>query len=140
MWVTYKPDLVRNAVYQEYVGKLPALFPLRFNFTDVKRMSQTIRNQPITAVTVGDTVYVDLRYIKGFDVFDKLSLPEAYFIQYVCECKYVRWVGAGQKKIEAKCPVLDVLCRNWDSLDVYMFRSNKVLLPSMTLVTERLCV
>ena len=56
------------------------------------------------------------------------------------ECKYVRWVGAGQKKIEAKCPVLDVLCRYWDSLDVYMFGSNRVLLPSMTLVTERLCV
>ena len=140
MWVTYKPDLVRNSVYQEYVSKLPELFPLRFNFTDVKRMSQTMRNQPITSVTVGDTVYVDLRYIKGHDVFDKLGLPDAYFVQYVCECKYVRWVGSGQKKIEAKCAVLDVLCRNWDSLDVYMFGSNKVLLPSMTLVTERLCV
>ena len=65
-------------------------------------MSQTMRNQPITSVTVGDTVYVDLRYIKGHDVFDKLGLPDAYFVQYVCECKYVRWVGSGQKKIEAK--------------------------------------
>ena len=140
MWVSYKPDLVRNSVYQEYVGRLPQLFPLRFNVTDVKRMSQTMRSQPITSVAVGDVVYVDLRYIKGFDVFDKLGLPDAYFVPYVCECKYVRWVGSDKKKIEAKCTVLDVLCRNWDSLDVYMFGINKVLLPSMTLVTERLCL
>ena len=140
MWVSYNQDLVGNSVYQEYIGKLPVLFPLRLNFTDVKRMSQTMRNQPITNVTVADVIYVDLRHIKGFDVFDMLGLPNAYFTEYVCECRYVRWVGAGQKKIEAKCQVLDVLCRNWDSLDVYMFGSNKVLLPSMTLVTERLCV
>ena len=53
------------------------------------------------------------------------------------DCHETNGVEGSNKQIII---VLDVLCRNWDSLDVYMFGSNKVLLPSMTLVTERLCV
>ena len=140
MWVHYKPDLVSNAQYQQFVDSTPALFPLRFNTTDLVRMVKMMRMQPITTVDVGDTVYVDLRFIKGCAVFDQLELPDSYFTIYVCECQYVRWVGRGHLKLEAKCLVLDVFCRNWDSLDVYMFGSTKTLLPSMTLVNEQLCV
>jgi hypothetical protein len=140
MWVTYKPDLASNDKFKAYVDRTSELFPLRFSTTDLQHYAKLMRANQITAVTLDDIVYVDLRFIKGNDAFDKLNLPNAYFTTYVCACKYVRWVGAGRKKLEAKCLILDVLCRNWDSLDVYMFGSKKELQPSMTLVTEQLCI
>ena len=78
--------------------------------------------------------------MKGHDAFDKLGLPNAYFTEYVCECKYVRCIGKTQHKVEAKCLVLDVMCRNWDTFDVYQFGSCKELQPNMVLVTEPWCI
>jgi hypothetical protein len=140
MWVSYKADLVDNETYQEFVAKDPRLFQLRFSSAIVHLQIEHMRRSPIVDVAPGDTVYVDLRYIKGHEAYDKLGLPNAYFTMYVCECSYVKWIGRTHHKIEAKCLVLDVLCRNWDSFDVYQFGSCKELLPTMTLVTEALCV
>jgi len=140
MWVSYKADLVDNEHYREFIARDPRLFQLRFSSAIVHLQIENLRRTPITAVAPGDRVYVDLRYIKGHEAFDKLGLPNAYFTEYVCECSYVRWIGKTHHKIEAKCLVLDVLCRNWDSFDVYQFGSGKELLPNMTLVTEAMCV
>jgi len=140
MWVSYKADLVDNEIYQDFVASDPRLFQLRFSSAIVHLQIDNMRKSPILTVAPGDTVYVDLRYIKGHEAYDKLGLPDAYFTMYVCECSYVRWIGRTHHKIEAKCLVLDVLCRNWDTFDVYQFGSCKELLPSMTLVTEAMCV
>ena len=140
MWVSYKADLVDNEQYREFIARDPRLFQLRFSAAIVHVQIDNMRKTPITSVVPGDSVYVDLRYIKGHEAFDKLGLPNSYFTTYVCECNYVRWVGRSHHKIEAKCLVLDVLCRNWDTFDVYQFGSCKELLPDMTLITEALCV
>jgi hypothetical protein len=128
MWVSYKADLVDNEQYREFIHRDPRLFQLRFSAAIVHIQIEHMRRSPITTVSPGDTVYVDLRYIKGHEAYDKLGLPNAYFTNYVCECSYVRWIGRTHHKIEAKCLVLDVLCRNWDTFDVYQFGSCKELL------------
>ena len=100
-----------------------------------------MRSQPIIGVVPGDTVFVDLRAIKGCDVYDSLDLPNAYTTRYVCSCTYSQWIGRAQRKIEAFCPLLDVNLKNWDSFDVFQHGSRKVFdNASMTLVTEALCL
>ena len=92
-------------------------------------------------MSIGDTVYVDLRAVKGCDTYDALNLPNANFSRYVCECTYTKWIDRNHLKIDAKCPVLDVTFRDWDSLQVYKFGTTKVFNPdSMVLVTPELCV
>ena len=140
MWVSYKPDLAANAKFQEYVETTTALFALRYSAIEFPRHIATMRNFPITAVQPGDHVYVDLRFIKGHEVFEKLGLPDAYFKEYVCECSIVRWVGPNHRKVEAKVLVLDVLARDWDNYDIYQFGSQKVLKPDMVVVSEALCI
>jgi len=102
MWVSYKADLVDNEQYREFVARDPRLFQLRYSAAIVHIQIDNVRKTPIVSVAPGDRVYVDLRYIKGHEVFDKLGLPNAYFTEYVCECSYVRWVGKTHHKIEAK--------------------------------------
>lgn len=140
MWVSYKPDLAANASFQAYVDSTPALFALRFSTLDFPRHLKTMRGLPITNVAPGDHVYVDLRFIKGHDVFDRLGLPNAYFTIYVCECVYERWRSVNQRKLEARCLVLDVMCRDWDNYDVHQFGSTKDLSSTMQLVTEAFCI
>ena len=141
MWVHYKPDLVANQVYQDFVQATPELFALRYNTTDVARFAGMYRSQPITSVKPGDKVYVDLRVLMGPDEFDKINLPNAYFTRYVCLCEYVRWMGQNHRLIEAECPLLGAKLNNWSSLEVYMHGSNAIFDPaSMVLVTEALCV
>jgi hypothetical protein len=141
MWVHYKPDLVANQAYQDFVHATPELFALRYNATDVARFSATYRLQPITTVKPGDNIYVDLRVLMGPDDFDKINLPNAYFTRYVCSCTYIRWVGNTHRLIEAECPLLGAKLNNWSSLEVYMHGSNAVFDPAnMVMVTEALCV
>ena len=140
MWVSYKADLVDNEHYREFVARDPRLFQLRYPSPIVSIQVAHMRKLPIDVVSPGDTVYVDLRYIKGHAAYEKLGLPNAFFTTHVCECNYVRWVGKARQFIEAKCLVLDVLCRNWDSFDVYQFGAVKEITPSMTLVNEAMCV
>jgi hypothetical protein len=84
MWVSYKADLVDNEIYQDYVASDPRLFQLRFSSAIVHLQIDNMRKSPILTVAPGDTVYVDLRYIKGHEAYDKLGLPDAYFTMYVC--------------------------------------------------------
>jgi len=141
MWVRYKPDLVANQAYQDFIHETPELFPLRYNAIDVARFSAAYRLQPITTVKPGDRFYADLRVIMGTDAFDELQLPNAYFIRYVCFCEYIRWIGKDRKFIEAGCPLLDAKLVNWSSLEVYMHGSLTVFsADNMILLTEALCL
>ena len=79
------------------------MFQLRYSAAIVHIQIDNARKTPSVAVAPGDRVYVDLRYIRRHEAFDKLGLPNAYFTEYVCECSYVRWVDRTHHNIEAKC-------------------------------------
>ena len=141
MWVSWKPDLVACQQYQDYIHSHPELFLLCYNFTDAPRFVSRMRNQPIVVVEPGDTVYIDLRAIKGCQFFDSLELPNAYFTNYVCECTYIRWIGANHKRLSIHCNILDVDLKDYDSFDVFRHGAVKIFDPTtMTLVDPALCV
>ena len=141
MWVTWKPDLVRCDVWQDYMHAQPELFELRFPFMHVSRNIARLRDQPITGVQPGDVIYVDLRSILGCDTYDALDLPNKYFMRYVCECSYTRWTDNRHKKIEVSCPVLGVKFKDWDNFQVFKCGHIKEFDPdTMILVTPALCI
>ena len=141
MWVTYKPDLVANQAYQDFVHATPELFALRFNAIDVARFASNYRLQNAIAVNPGDKFYVDIRVLVATDIFDELQLPQAYFMRYVCICEYARWVGKDKSLIEAVCPMLEAKLTNWSSLEVFMHGCHTTFrVYTMILLTEALCI
>ena len=75
MWVSYKPDLVADQAYQDFVHATPELFALHFNSIDVARFSGNYRLQNPITVNIGDRFYVDIRVILPSGIFDELQLP-----------------------------------------------------------------
>ena len=141
MWVSYKPDLVANQAYQDFVHATPELFALRFNSLDVARFSGNYRLQNPIIVNIGDRFYLDIRVILPSDIFDELQLPQAYFMRYVCPCEYTRWANKDKTLIEAVYPMLEAKLVNWSSLEIFMHGCHTTFrADTMIMLTPALCI
>ena len=129
-----------NEQYREFIHRDPRVFQSRFSAPTIHIQVEHMRRGPITAVQPGDTVCVDLRYIKGHEALISLGCQTPTSQSMSASATVCEWVGRSQQKSEAKCLVLDVMCRNWDKLDVHQFGSCKELVSSWVLITETWCL
>ena len=80
--------------------------PLLYPAAEVSKYVTGLNRTPITEVSVGDTVLVDLRsFWYTYLWYQSLELPDADFVDYVVECSYIRWVKKSSK-LALLCPIL----------------------------------
>ena len=104
LWIPLNKDLFDLPVYEDFVRARPYLLPLLYPAAEVSKYVAGLNRIPITEVSVGDTILVDLRSW-GHLWYQSLELPDADFMDYVVECSYTRWVKH-PSKLALLCPIL----------------------------------
>jgi hypothetical protein len=104
LWIPLNKDLFDLPVYEDFVRTRPYLMPLLYPAAEVSKYVASLNRSPITEVSVGDTVLVDLRSW-GHLWYQSLGLPDADSVDYVVECFYTRWVKK-PSKLALFCPAL----------------------------------
>ena len=103
LWIPLNKDLFDLPVYEDFVRARPYLMPLLYPAAEVSQYVTSLNRSPITEVSVGDIVLVDLRSW-GHIWYQSLGLPNADSVDYVVECSYTRWVKK-PAKLALFCPV-----------------------------------
>ena len=116
-----------------------ALFSLIYTTAEARRRLKEIRTTPITEVTPGLTVYVDLRYFGGATWYASLSLPDADRATYLVECHYTRLAGKNHRSIYMRCDLFDEEHR-LDHYEVRAYGWGRELSPDVIAVTAQLAV
>lgn len=104
LWIPLNKDLFDLPVYEDFVRARPYLMPLLYPAAEVSKYVASLNRSPITEVSVGDTVLVDLRSW-GHLWYQSLGLPDADFMDYVVECTYSHWVKKSSR-LALVCPIL----------------------------------
>lgn len=126
--------------YEDYCRSISYLFPLLFSVSDAKKQIQHIRQQPITVIQPGDSVYVHLRYF-GHSYYESLGLPDDLSLAYVVEFRYDAWENAKHTLISATCPLFEERHAKLDSYFVFAYGSQLRFDPQlMILVDAALCL
>jgi hypothetical protein len=103
LWLPLNDDLFALPLFEDYIRRNPALSPLLYLAKDVPQYLRDLQQLPITEVSPGDWIYLDLRTF-GSAWYFSLGLPDADFTAYVVHCQYSRWIRAG-RIIELHCPL-----------------------------------
>ena len=108
-----------------------------YSAKEAKRIYAAINKQPISEVTPGDVVYVDLRWY-GYDWYSGLGLPNFDTHLYLVKFEYTQWYHSTTRtKIVAVCRVFN---EEWP-LNHYFVRAygSRTKLPAdSTLVDSKL--
>jgi hypothetical protein len=94
--IPWTPDLQCEAYYT-FCESRPHLYHLTFDSAMAKRFISMKRKEDITSVTVGDTVYVDLRFY-GDLWYERLGLPDYASSSYVMKFTYTHWYHKSSKR------------------------------------------
>ena len=137
-WRVWDRDLFNSQQYADYCKSKPSLFQLVLDERISKDVAKKLNLEPITEVSPGDTVFLDLRFY-GTEWYRQINLPDKDFKTYVVECAYQNWIPrSNQRRITALVAVTDDLF-TFDHVDVFEHGSNKVFRPdSMILVDDLL--
>ena len=73
-------------------------------------MRKDLNSRPITEVSPGDSVYVDIRSFGNPEFYVELALPDPYHTCYVVLGVYRDWVNAQHKRIELSFALFKQLC------------------------------
>lgn len=104
VWLPWSKDLFDTVQYEEYCRTKSELFTLLYDKKTADKMIKDLNSTPITEVSPGDTVYVDLRSY-GATWYSSLPLPDIDHITYNLEYKYTRWSDKRKLKIVAECKI-----------------------------------
>ena len=134
-WVDWSQDLFNTALYETFCSSHPALRPLLGTASEATKWLTAQRKTPITAVSPGVTVFVELRAF-GADWYQTLNIPNPHTHFYFVVCIYKQWKVAS-RTIELSIP----LFRHTlivDSVFVYMWGSvrNAPVEDSATLISQ----
>ena len=102
VWKPWDRDLSDTIQFEDFCRSRIELYPLLHDAKLAQKLVREMNASPITEVTPGDKVWVDLRSY-GATWYEGLSIPDVDHIRYVVEYVYVRWVGKKNLKIEAQC-------------------------------------
>lgn len=135
--IPWSPDIQCEAYY-EFCSARPHLFHLTLDATLAKRFISQKKREDITSVTVGDQVFVDLRFF-GDIWYEQLNLPDFASSRYVMSFTYTHWYHrTSKKKISARFD-LNGQSYAFDNYLVFAWGSCKVFDPGiMILVDEAL--
>jgi len=106
-WVTWNKDLFDTVQYEQFCRAHPPLMPLIYTMSQAKARIREIKASPITDVTPGTKIYLDLRSRGGATWYNDLRLPHSEKLIYVLTCVYTQWVGRQRKKIRLRCDLTD---------------------------------
>ena len=106
-WKLWSKDLFDTQQYENYCNSLPELKPLITMHKESLILKKIINQTPITSVSPGDIVYMDLRAI-GAGLYNFLNLPDCDFCTYVTPLEYVSWQNSGKTKINCFIPALNL--------------------------------
>lgn len=81
-WLTYTEDLFLTQQYADYVNSLPEMLPLRQSAKASAVECRRINRMPITELTPGDIIYVDIRTY-GYEWYRQMRLPDKDTLTYV---------------------------------------------------------
>jgi hypothetical protein len=98
LWISWSQDLFQAVQYGEYVESVPALMPLLYTAAVGKSNVAKLNKMPITEVTAGEKVFVDLRSWGELWYDAQTYLPDMYHTQYLVEGEYVAFT---EKKCKA---------------------------------------
>jgi hypothetical protein len=104
-WVTWSKDLFDTVQYEEFCRAHSPLFPLIFTATEAQRQIASLNATPITAVSPGRKVFVDLRSRGNGAWYEGIGLPRSAEVTYVLPCAYTKWLGQQHRKIALHCEV-----------------------------------
>ena len=116
-WRVIDNDTRDVEAVREYLANTNCLRALRTTVTAYRIICKTARTLPVTLVSPGDTVYVDLRSY-GYPWFATLLLPNYDTTSYVVACRYVRFVTNTNTLITLHCDLFDETY-NVDNVYVY---------------------
>lgn len=139
-WITWSQDLFNSVPYEDFCRKHSPLLPLLFTVEEAERQKKQINATPVTEVSPGTDIYLDLRQRGGSAWYNSIGLQDSEKLTYVLPCTYLRWVGRERKKLRIHCSVTN---EEW-SVDHYFVKrygSCQEFTPeSMVLVDADLCV
>jgi hypothetical protein len=99
--IPWSPDIQCEAYY-DFCAARPHLFHLTLDAGMAKRFISQKKREDITTVTVGDQVFVDLRFF-GDIWYEQLGLPDFASSCYVMPFTYTHWYHrTSKKKISAR--------------------------------------
>jgi hypothetical protein len=105
VWLPFSKDLFQTEQFEEFVNRNPELLLLKHTVEVARVISREINSAPITAVNVGDTVFVDLRQY-GCEWYESLELEAYQYRKYVLQFEYGEWKGSNRRKIEVSCDLM----------------------------------
>ena len=102
-WQVWSKDLSESAQYEDYCRSRPELSPLLYKASDAIKRINALNKTPITEVSPGDVVYVDLRSW-GATFYKELDIPDKFHITYLVKCIYGTWKNKAKTLIESYYP------------------------------------
>jgi hypothetical protein len=106
VWQTWSRDLFNSIPYEEYCLSHPPLWQLIYSVEEAKKLADQHNSKPITEVSPGDLVYLDLRWF-GAEWYRQSELPNKDFTTYVVKLKYEAFLNKHKKKIKGRIEVFN---------------------------------
>lgn len=134
--IRYNADLAASQQFQDYIHSRSYLFPLRFTSKLASKEISIINGDMITSLSLGQTVYLNLRYFDGVNSiwFDSLSLPNREK-DYVTKGSVVSWVNQSQKRVRIKVGIYNAIY-SLSTYEVQAYITKAVSQSSMVEVTN----
>ena len=104
VWLPWTPSLSQTVPYETFCQSDPMLQPLLHSTATVRAHDSALNKQPITTVSPGQTVYVNLRWYSHTWYKELESLADRYDVAYLVPCRYGKLTHRG-RKIELIDPV-----------------------------------
>jgi len=132
----WSPDIQCEAYHKFCISK-PYLYHLSLDTTLADQFIHDIRKRDITNVSVGDTVFVDLRFFSD-DWYEQLGLPDWRTSSYVVEFVYTKWYHKNQskKKISATFTLANHSF-GMDTYCVYCWGSHKIFDATTMILVDK---
>ena len=109
-WLPYSKDLSETQQFEQFCISHPPISLLLFTTVVAARMRRDLNNRPITEVSPGDNVFVDIRSFGNPAFYVELALPDPDHTCYAIVGIYGDWVSAQRKKINLSFPLFNQLC------------------------------
>jgi len=104
-WLPFSKDLSETQHFEQFCTTYLTISPLLYTTVVAARMRRDINGRPITEISPGDNVFVDIRSFGNPAFYDELTLPDPYHTCYAVLGVYGDWSSAQHKKIEISFPL-----------------------------------
>ena len=136
---SFDKDISSTKQFEDFCKARPHLFQLTMPKQQADKWINTFKRQQITDLTLGDSIYVSLRWYSDI-WYQDLNLPDAENIEYMLLFKTVAWVNRSKTKILVENQV-DGFNKDrfpWTNYDVYAWGHTRTLDDQHRLVTPDL--